>query len=101
MSPVVRVLARVAAALVALAWVLAGAFVGLEYGLADAGTSRADAPALAAYCGYLLPLAGGALVFRAALLAGGDDAIGVRRSVAGAAACLAGWVVALVVLSGY
>lgn len=42
--------------------------------------------------------AGGAAL---ALLAGRDEPIGVCRSVAGAAACLAGWVVALIVLSGY
>lgn len=93
-------LVRIATAIAVLAWIVVGALVGIDYGLAEEGTAHAQAPALAVYASYLVPLAGGALFCRAALLAGGDDRIPVRRSVAGGAICLLVWLVALVVLAG-
>jgi hypothetical protein len=98
MRPSTLFLVRLVTALAALVWIGAGALVGLNYGLADAGTARAQAPALAVYASYLLPLAGGALFCRAALLAGQPDRIPVRRSVAAGAVCALAWVVVLIVL---
>ncbi len=98
MRPPMLVLVRTVAAVAVLAWIGIGALVGLDYGLAEESTPRAQAPALAVYASYIVPLAGGALFFRAALFAGGDDRIAIRRSVAGGAVCLLVWLVALVVL---
>jgi hypothetical protein len=95
----VLVFVRVVTAAAVLAWIVVGAIVGLDYGLADTGTARAQAPALAVYASYLLPLAGGALFCRAALLAGQRDRIPLRRSVAAGAACLLAWLAALIVLT--
>jgi hypothetical protein len=97
--PSALALVRFVAVLAALAWIGAGFVVALNYGLADAGTARAQAPRAAIVAGYLLPLAGGALICRAALLAGRDDRIPVRRSVAAGAVCLAAWSVAVLILS--
>jgi hypothetical protein len=99
MQPVVLMLVRLAAVLVTLVWILVGIKIGLDYGLADTSTARAGAPSTAIFASYLLPLAGGALFCRAALLAGGKDRIPVRRGVAGGVVCLLAWLVALLVLS--
>lgn len=77
------VLVRIATAIAVPLWIVVGGVVGIDYGLADESTARAQAPVPAVYASCLVPLAGGALFCRAALLAGGDDRIAVRRSVAG------------------
>ena len=100
MRPSALLLLRLVVGLATLAWIGAGFAVVLNYGIADAGTPRAQAPRLAVTAGYLLPLAGGALFCRAALLAGRRDRIPMRRSVAAGAVCLLAWIVALIVLSG-
>ncbi|MEA2219841.1 MAG: hypothetical protein QOJ35_2467 [Solirubrobacteraceae bacterium] len=99
MRPVVLALVRLAAVPVTLVWILVGIKITADYGLADTSTARANAPSLAVFASFLLPLAGGALFCRAALLAGRTDRIPVRRGVAGGVVCLLAWVVALLVLS--
>ena len=93
------VLVRIATAVAVLVWIVVGAFVGIDYGLADESTARAQAPALAVFASYLVPLAGGAFFLRATLLARDSDRIPVRRCVAGGVVCLLVWLVALVVLT--
>ena len=92
-------LVRIVTAIAVLAWIGVGALVGLDYGMAEESTPRAQAPALAVYASYLVPLAGGALFLRATLLVRDSDRIPVRRSVAGGVLCLLVWLVALVVLT--
>ena len=93
------ILVRIVTAIAVLAWIGVGALVGLDYGMAEESTPRAQAPALAVYASYLVPVAGSALFCRAALFIGGDDRIQIRRSLAGGAMCLLVWLVALVVLT--
>lgn len=99
MRPVELALAWLAALVITLVWIVVGIKVTVDYGLADTGTARANAPSPAVFASFLLPLAGGALFCRAALLAGQEDRIPVRRGVAGGVVCLLAWLVALLVLS--
>jgi hypothetical protein len=99
MRPSALLLMRLVTALATLAWIGAGLAIALDYGTADAGTPRAEAPRLAVYAGYLLPLAGSALFWRALMLAGQRDRIAVRRTTAGGTVCLLVWLAAWLVLS--
>jgi hypothetical protein len=65
MRPSVLVLVRLVTAVAALVWIGVGVIVCANYGLADATTANAQAPAWAVFASYLLPLAGGALFCRA------------------------------------
>lgn len=96
-----RFAAVVGAMLLAGLWLAVGVLAGLDYAVADAGTAKADAPAAAVYVTLLAPFGGAPLLVLAAATSGGSRPYGARRAAAGAAACLAAWAIARLVLTGY
>lgn len=99
--PLTRAAALLAAALASLVWLAVGFWAGIDYGTADAGTARAEAPDLAVMVVAWVPVAGAVLLVGAAASSGGPSPYRARRSAAGAALCLLAWGVARVVLTGY